>query len=88
MNNEEVSRKHVSETYLFGLFDPLALELFLKEKFNRHNRPYDPFRTFNPHSTSIRMMKKTNITKEEYLRMMDKIIRIKVNAPPRAPIIG
>ena len=65
MNNEEVSRKHVSETYLFGLFDPLALELFLKEKFNRNNRPYYPFRTFNPHST--------NITKEEYLRMMEKM---------------
>ena len=59
MNYEEVSRKHVSETYLFGLFDPLALDLFLKEKFNRHNRPYD--------------IDKTNITKEKYLRMMEKM---------------
>ena len=74
-NNVEVSRKHISETYLFGLFNPLAIiERFLEEKFNIYNR--------------FRMIKKTNLTKEEYLRMMDKIIRIKVNAPPRAPIIG
>ena len=74
-NNVEVSRKHISETYLFGLFNPLAIiERFLEEKFNIYNR--------------FKMIKKTNINKEEYLRMMDKIIRIKVNAPPRAPIIG
>ena len=65
-NNVEVSRKHISETYLFGLFNPLAIGRFLDEKFNSYNR--------------FRMIKKKNINKEEYLRMMDKIIRIKVNA--------
>ena len=65
-NNAEVSRKHISETYLFGLFNPLVLGRFLKEKFNSYIR--------------IRMIKKTNINKEEYLKIMEKIIRIKVNA--------
>ena len=65
-NNVEVSRKHISETYLFGLFNPLVLARFLEDKLNSHNR--------------FRMIKKKNINKEEYLRIMDKIIRIKVNA--------
>ena len=65
-NNVEVSRKHISETYLFDLFNPLVLGSFLEEKLNSHNR--------------FRMIKKTNINKEEYIRIMDKIIRIKVNA--------
>ena len=65
-NNVEVSRKHISQTYLFGLFNPLALVRFLEDKLNSYNR--------------IRMIKKKIINKKEYLRMMDKIIRIKVNA--------
>ena len=59
-NNVEVSRKHISETYLFGLFNPLAIiERFLEEKFNIYNR--------------FRMIKKTNITKEEYMGIVSSV---------------
>ena len=64
-NNEEVSRKHISKTYVFGLFYPLIFQLFLKEEFNSYNRSYNPFRTSNYISSRM--------TKEEYLTLMKKM---------------